>query len=188
MRALEVFHRVLTRALFDDGYYSERLELDTTLGVTMLERLLESKPAREWSTAGAIASIAAHTALIAAAVYATAQARVQPTRPAESVRPFYFPRIQDRASAVRTSTKSSKPTGQRPIYVDPAISINFQQLTSAASLLAQMIFTGRHSPLAAPAIPPTADRILLVCPSALSKSKNRWQSPLAMHRLDILRL
>jgi protein TonB len=123
MRALEVFHRVLTRALFDDGYYSERLELDTTLGVTMLERLLESKPARERSTAGAIVSIAAHTALIAAAVYATAQARVQPTRPAESVRPFYFPRIPDRASAVRTSTKSSKPTGQRPIYVDPAISI-----------------------------------------------------------------
>ena len=90
----------------------------------MLDRLIESKPARERSTGGAIVSIAAHTALIAAAVYATAQARVQPTPPSESVRPFYFPRIPDRASVVRASTKSSKPMpSQHPIYVDPAINI-----------------------------------------------------------------
>jgi protein TonB len=101
----------------------------------MLDRLFESKPTSRRSTGGAIVSITAHTALIAAAVYATAQARVQPTRPSESVRPFYFPRIPDRASAVRTSTKGSKPVaGQRPIYVDPAININLPTIDISSVL------------------------------------------------------
>jgi periplasmic protein TonB len=101
----------------------------------MLDRLIESKPARQRSAGGPIISIAAHTALIAAAVYATAQARVQPTRPSESVQPFYFPRIPDRASAVRTTTKSSKPiAAQRPIYVDPAININVPTIDISGAL------------------------------------------------------
>ena len=98
----------------------------------MLDRLIESKPARIRSPGGAIVSVAAHTALIATAVYATAQARVQPTRPSETVRPVYFPRIPDRASLVRISTKSSKPiAGQRLIYVDPPIDIKLPTIDIA---------------------------------------------------------
>ena len=63
----------------------------TSIGEEMLETLLESKPRGSRSTAGAIASVTTHTALIAAAVFATAQARVQPRAPAEIVRPIYFP-------------------------------------------------------------------------------------------------
>jgi protein TonB len=58
----------------------------------MLETLLESKSRRERSAGGAIVSVTAHTALIAAALYATAQARVQPARIPEIVHPVYFPR------------------------------------------------------------------------------------------------
>lgn len=57
----------------------------------MLETLLESKSKRERSAGGAIVSVTAHTALIAAALYATAQARVQPAGITEVVRPVYFP-------------------------------------------------------------------------------------------------
>ena len=90
----------------------------------MLDRLLESKPARERATGGAILSITAHTALIAAAVYATAQARVQAPHPSELVRAIYFPRIPDAASPPRTPEQRSKPiAGQRLIFVDPAIDI-----------------------------------------------------------------
>jgi protein TonB len=56
----------------------------------MLETLLESKSRRERSAGGAIVSVTAHTALIAAALYATAQAHVQPAGNTEIVRPVYF--------------------------------------------------------------------------------------------------
>jgi periplasmic protein TonB len=58
----------------------------------MLETLLESKSRRERSAGGAIVSVAAHTALIAIALYATAQAHVRPAGTIEIVRPVYFPR------------------------------------------------------------------------------------------------
>src|SRR6266705_786640 len=58
----------------------------------MLETLLESKSRRERSAGGAIVSVTAHTALIAIAVYATAQARVHPAGTIEIVRAVYFPR------------------------------------------------------------------------------------------------
>lgn len=63
----------------------------TSIGEEMLETLLESKPKGFRFTGGAIASVTTHTALIAAAVFATAQARVQPRAAAEIVRPVYFP-------------------------------------------------------------------------------------------------
>ncbi len=58
----------------------------------MLETLLESKSRGERSAGGAIASVTAHTALIAIAVYATAQARVHPAGTIEIVRAVYIPR------------------------------------------------------------------------------------------------
>jgi protein TonB len=57
----------------------------------MLDTLLESRSTRRRSAGGTIVSVAAHTALIAAAVYATAQARVAPGATPQLVRPVYFP-------------------------------------------------------------------------------------------------
>ena len=57
----------------------------------MLETLLESRSRRRRSSGGALVSVTAHTALIAAALYATAEARVKPHGSIESVRPVYFP-------------------------------------------------------------------------------------------------
>jgi len=57
----------------------------------MLETLLESRSRRRRSSAGAIVSVTAHTALIAAAVYATAEAGMTPRSAIDTVRPVYFP-------------------------------------------------------------------------------------------------
>jgi TonB family protein len=70
----------------------------------MLETLLESKPKESRSTAGAIASITTHTALIAAAVFATAQARVQTKVIGETVRPVYFPPSIHQVQTPRSTT------------------------------------------------------------------------------------
>jgi len=90
----------------------------------MLETLLESRPKGSRSTAGAIASVTAHTALIAAAVFATAQARVQP-RAVEVVRPIYFPPSAPQAHAHRTTptAPTRPPDGHRMIFVGTHIDI-----------------------------------------------------------------
>jgi protein TonB len=87
----------------------------------MLDRLLESKSRRARSPAGAIASVTAHTALIAAAVYATAQARVASLAPNERARPIYFARVSE-------TPRASIPTAAVPgpaihIVVPPVLSI-----------------------------------------------------------------
>ncbi|HEX2601348.1 MAG TPA: energy transducer TonB [Gemmatimonadaceae bacterium] len=69
----------------------------------MLETLLESRSRRRRSSGGAIVSVAAHTALIAAAVYATAEARMTPRSAIDTVRPVYFP-----SSAPEAPTPSRK--------------------------------------------------------------------------------
>jgi protein TonB len=76
----------------------------------MLETLLESKSKRERSAGGAIVSVTAHTLLIAAALYATAQARVQPAGITETVRPVYFPR-----DPLPVQSTSTAPSGQRHV-------------------------------------------------------------------------
>ena len=77
----------------------------------MLETLLESKPRGSRSTAGTIASVTTHTALIAAAVFATAQARVQPRVSVETIRAVYFP-----PSAPQLHTPRSSPAAPtRPV-------------------------------------------------------------------------
>jgi len=58
-------------------------------GIAMFDTLLESRATRTKSAGGAVASVTAHSALIAAAVFATAQARVE--KPASRiVRIDYF--------------------------------------------------------------------------------------------------
>jgi len=91
----------------------------------MLETLLESRPKGSRSTAGAIASVTTHTALIAAAVFATAQARVQPRVPVEVLRPIYFPPSMPQAQAPRTTptAPTRPPDGHRMIFVGTHIDI-----------------------------------------------------------------
>jgi protein TonB len=91
----------------------------------MLETLLESKSKRRRSAAGAIMSVAAHTALIAAALYATAQAHVQPVRIQEIVRPIYFPHPRPPAPASSPTTdRQIRPDGRRLMFVEPHVDIN----------------------------------------------------------------
>jgi protein TonB len=94
----------------------------------MLETLLESKSKRQRSATGAIASVMTHTALIAGALYATAQARVQPQGNQETVRAIYFPPRQNLPSLARatTSTLQSPTVVNRPrlAFVAPNIDIN----------------------------------------------------------------
>jgi protein TonB len=85
----------------------------------MLETLLESKSTRERSAAGAIVSVMAHTALIAAAVYATAQAHVQRTESPETIHPIYFPPSSPTVSVPRAATDGRQATVPRPIMFVP---------------------------------------------------------------------
>jgi len=91
----------------------------------MLETLLESKSKASRSTGGAIASVVAHTALVVAALYATAQARPEPARPRETIRPMYIPRPKPPSPlASRAATSERQPVGRRLIFVEPKLSID----------------------------------------------------------------
>jgi protein TonB len=89
----------------------------------MLETLLESKSRNRRSSGGAIASVTAHTALIAAALYATAQARVEPSRSPETVRPIYFPNPSVPAIKSPNTIPSTRPNEHRLIFVAPNLDI-----------------------------------------------------------------
>jgi periplasmic protein TonB len=102
----------------------------TSIGEEMLETLLESKPKGSRSTAGTIVSVTTHTALIAAAVFATAQARVQPRASADTVRAVYFP-----PNVPRVQTPRSAPAA-----------------TTAPVDAHRMIFVGTHIDIAIPPI------------------------------------
>ena len=91
----------------------------------MLETLLESKSKGSRSTGGAIASVVAHTALVVAALYATAQARPEPARPRETFRPMYIPRPKPPTPLASSATTSEiRPVGRRLIFVEPNLSID----------------------------------------------------------------
>jgi protein TonB len=81
----------------------------------MLTTLLESDAKRERSAAGTIASAGAHTVLIGAALYATAQAHVEMTKPMEMVQPIYF------APSQRAAPPIPKPGILRAIVGRPAV-------------------------------------------------------------------
>jgi protein TonB len=105
----------------------------------MLETLLESKPKGSRSTAGAIASVTTHTALIAAAVFATAQARVQPRLGAEIVRPVYFPPTVNKVQTSRSTTTapSRVPDGHRMIFVGTHIDIAIPPVDIATTVVSK---------------------------------------------------
>jgi protein TonB len=91
----------------------------------MLTRLLESKANHERSVSGAVASVAAHTALIGLAIYATAQARVEAARPVQVVRfhPFEVAPATRPAPSQPSSGVRPKAITRRLLFVNPAVSI-----------------------------------------------------------------
>jgi protein TonB len=109
----------------------------------MLETLLESKSRSERSAVGAMVSVTAHTALIAAAIYATANARVQPTNAFQAVHPVYFPRpsrpVQGASPATATRSKSLE--SRRMIFVEPHLDINAPRIDVDAVGSRQSDFT-----------------------------------------------
>jgi protein TonB len=94
------------------------------LGEEMLETLLESKSTRERSAGGVMVSVTAHTALIAAALYATAHARVQAAEFPETVRAVYFPQdplpVQSASPTMGTQRTFD---GHRLVFVAPDVDI-----------------------------------------------------------------
>lgn len=94
----------------------------------MLDRLLESKAKRERSATGAIASVAAHTALIGLAVYATAHARVEVAPSAQVVRPVYFPSARPPATSASATGSVPRIHQTRLVFVDPAVNISLPSI------------------------------------------------------------
>lgn len=84
--------------------------------------LLESRARGERSATSTVASFAAHTALIAGAVYATAQGRVEAGKPPEVVRPVYFP-TQATQAPKPVTTRHQTSTLPRWRFVVPAIDV-----------------------------------------------------------------
>lgn len=86
----------------------------------MFDTLLESRSRREASAGGTIASVGAHTALITAAVLATANSHVQPRIAPELVHTIYFP-PRPAAVPARPSDASPGKTVAAPLIplIDP---------------------------------------------------------------------
>jgi periplasmic protein TonB len=89
----------------------------------MLATLLESRSKRTRSVGGAITSVTAHTLLIGAALYATAQARVKPTSTPEMVRPVFFPPGRFSVPVPRTTTAQRAIDGRRLAFVEPRVDV-----------------------------------------------------------------
>lgn len=96
----------------------------------MLERLLESKATKERSAMGTIASITTHTALIGAALYGTAHARMHPIESPETVRAVFFPPAQNPVATIRPTTGKPQhsPSSRRLIFVDPHIDVSVPRI------------------------------------------------------------
>ena len=95
----------------------------------MLETLLESKSRKNRSPGGAMVSVGAHTLLIAAAVYATAQARPAPERPRQVISRFYVPPSPTPATRTMPATRrQSPPAGRTLIFVEPKLSIDVPKI------------------------------------------------------------
>jgi protein TonB len=90
----------------------------------VLQTLLESRSRKERSTGGAIASVTAHSVLIAAALHATAQARVPAAEEPEHLS-HYVPRPTPgrTASPMRQAEKQSGVAHRLPIF-NPQINVD----------------------------------------------------------------
>jgi periplasmic protein TonB len=88
----------------------------------MLERLLESRFKPERSVGGTIASVTGHTALVAAALYATAQTHIRARPNDDVVHVAFLPSTQPVSTANSALlTPSTRIDGRRPILVNVKI-------------------------------------------------------------------
>jgi periplasmic protein TonB len=88
----------------------------------MLERLLESRFRPERSVGGTIASVTGHTALVAAALYATAQTHVRVRATDDVVHVAYVTPAQPVSAAnPAPTTPAATVKGRRPIFVNVKI-------------------------------------------------------------------
>lgn len=98
----------------------------------MLSTLLESEAKKEKCLAGTFLSVTAHTALIAAALYATAQARPEPARSPEMVRPIYFPTPKHSAPTISRVDAVQRPLNVRPlVFVLPRLDVQVREVDIA---------------------------------------------------------
>jgi periplasmic protein TonB len=100
----------------------------------MLATLLESKAKKERSQAGVALSIGAHSVLIAAALYATAEARPEPSKSTEIVRPLYFPPAVHAAHSQALATNSGRARLSQLRFVPPSIDISVPTVEIPATL------------------------------------------------------
>ena len=98
----------------------------------MLATLLESKAKKERSQAGVAFSVGAHSILIGAALYATAQARPETSKSTEMLRPLYFPPAIQAAHSQTPATNG----GRAPVFrfVPPSIDITVPSVEIPAIL------------------------------------------------------
>jgi periplasmic protein TonB len=110
----------------------------------MLTRLLESKANHERSVSGAVASVAAHTALIGLAIYATAQARSAPAAPVQVVRfrPFHVAIPRPPASPHAPSGMVSNAVTHRMLFVNPAVSVTLAPIDIPLATVGSADFHG----------------------------------------------
>ena len=97
------------------------------LGEKMLDTLLESRPHNARSIGGTLASVTAHTALIAGALYATAQAKARHADSANAVRVVYFPTPSSPVSSPVAHATTIKPVPVRAlVFVAPKVSVDIK--------------------------------------------------------------
>lgn len=87
----------------------------------MLERLLESRFKPQRSVGGTIASVTGHTALVAAALYATAQTHVRARPNPDAVHVFFTPAQPVPTPNPAPTTPSTPIDGRRPTFVSVRI-------------------------------------------------------------------
>jgi protein TonB len=91
----------------------------------MLERLLESRVRRERSLTGTATSVVAHSALIGAAVFATARARPRIEKPeTPDVRAIYFAPLPAPHSVSTHPASAHPPPVHAWVFVDPVVKVN----------------------------------------------------------------
>ncbi|MDQ6769128.1 MAG: energy transducer TonB [Gemmatimonadota bacterium] len=122
----------------------------------MLNRLLESRAKRDLSARGPITSVAAHAALIAAAVFATTQTRTDVPPAPNSTHTVYFAPATPAVPSPHTPGRV--PTVRRPqmVFVDPRVNVSMPSVDLAfpevvagdfrRALMAGSASTGAESP------------------------------------------
>src|SRR4051812_39612250 len=92
----------------------------------MLETLLESRSTKRSSPAGTFISVTAHTAMIAAALYATAQARVATIQSPTVVRPVYVPPAPPAVRANAATRVTAPAIAKRLVFV-PTVKVDLSR-------------------------------------------------------------